>query len=272
MRQYREEVRGERASLTKELGDKLEAGQINTLAAPKLAPSEKLSSGQLEKLQQFLNQTFENRIPDAINRDIEALHELYRIEELMSRIIQNFEEERAMARIPRDARGSELREKQPAESDRPQRDNRSEKRADEQHSNRNSTGTGQYGSPDSMNPGLNDGLPGEDPDPAGAYSATAGKATSDARKASEDELQSPGGALTKDTIASGPAKSYRIQIRALTDIGDAHLSEEEVFKTYRREVENVLQKEDIPPNYRKYIQNYFHSIGIKTQTETHETR
>jgi hypothetical protein len=59
-------------------------------------------------------------------------------------------------------------------------------------------------------------------------------------------------------------------MRALTDVGDARLKEEEIFQTYRKEVENILRKEDIPINYREYIKNYFISIGIHTEENAHE--
>ena len=92
------------------------------------------------------------------------------------------------------------------------------------------------------------------------------------RKESDDELQNAGGLSARETIAAAPSKNYLIQIRALTEIGDAQLSADEIVKSYRKEVESVLQKEDIPPNYRKYIKNYFHSIGIKTEKEAYESR
>ena len=71
-------------------------------------------------------------------------------------------------------------------------------------------------------------------------------------------------------MASSQAKSYLIHIRALTDIGEARLDKEEIFQTYRKEVESILQKEDIPANYRAYIKNYFISIGINTEENAHE--
>ncbi len=71
-------------------------------------------------------------------------------------------------------------------------------------------------------------------------------------------------------MASSQAKSFLIQIRALTDTGEARLKEEEIFQTYRKEVESILQKEDIPLNYREYIKNYFISIGINTEENAHE--
>ncbi|MEJ2170198.1 MAG: hypothetical protein P8X90_32255 [Desulfobacterales bacterium] len=66
-------------------------------------------------------------------------------------------------------------------------------------------------------------------------------------------------------MAVSPVKSYLIPIRALTDVGKAGLKEEDIRRTYGQAVESVLQKEDIPLNYREYIKNYFMAIGLNTE-------
>jgi hypothetical protein len=102
------------------------------------------------------------------------------------------------------------------------------------------------------------------------YSVSAGRAQSKAENESSHELEKAPGSVSQDKMRPSPAKSYLIQIRALTDIGEVRLTEEEVFQTYRKEVESILQKEDIPINYREYIKNYFISIGINTEENAHE--
>ena len=54
-----------------------------------------------------------------------------------------------------------------------------------------------------------------------------------------------------------------MHIRSLTTIGKADMEMEEVIRPYRRELESILKKEDIPLNYREYIRNYFLSIGLR---------
>ncbi len=272
MHQYREEIQGERSSLTNELDKRLEAAAIKPLLTPTITPSKNLSAAQLEKLRKFLSETFNNRIPDSINRDIETLQELYRLEDLVSRIIKSFEEVRTTAGISTDASENEKQDSQSAESDPSQPDNRNNKKADRRHSDRNPMAAGSFGYPDSRKTEQNDSGPGGDPNQADTYSATAGKGTSDTRKESDDDLQKAGGMSARDKVAAALSKNYLIQIRALTEIGDAQLPADEIFISYRKEVESVLQKEDIPPNYRKYIKNYFHSIGIKAEKEAHESR
>ena len=56
----------------------------------------------------------------------------------------------------------------------------------------------------------------------------------------------------------------------VAEVGEARLKEEDMFLSYRKEVESILHKEDIPINYREYIKNYFISIGINTEEDTHE--
>ena len=102
------------------------------------------------------------------------------------------------------------------------------------------------------------------------YSASAGSAKSEEKSGSSYDLEKTPGAAIPDKMVSSRAKSFLIRIRALTDIGEARLKEEEIFQTYRKEVESILQKEDIPMNYREYIKNYFFSIGINTEENTHE--
>ena len=71
-------------------------------------------------------------------------------------------------------------------------------------------------------------------------------------------------------MASARTKSYLISIRTLTDIGEARLKEEDIIRTYQKEVESLLQKEDIPLNYREYIKNYFISIGMNAEENANE--
>ena len=53
MHQYREEIQGERSSLTNELDKRLEAAEIKPVLTPTITPSKNLSAAQLEKLRKF---------------------------------------------------------------------------------------------------------------------------------------------------------------------------------------------------------------------------
>ena len=56
-----------------------------------------------------------------------------------------------------------------------------------------------------------------------------------------------------------------MHIRSLGAIGESRLKEDNILRTYQQEIESILQKENMPLNYREYIKQYFISIGLKAQ-------
>jgi hypothetical protein len=63
-----------------------------------------------------------------------------------------------------------------------------------------------------------------------------------------------------------------IQVKSLPVMQQTKIKPEDVIQDYRRELEAVLNKEDIPINDRETIRNYFISIGLrkeKNDTENH---
>ena len=268
--QFREEVQGERARLTDELASKLGSAGIRTVPIQKFSTSSNLSADQLAKLKGFLNKTLKTPIPGSIDRNIEMLQELDSIEKLVSRIIKNLEDNRSMTENSDEAAGIARQVSPPADSNETRPDGAKENYPDQQLSDPGRTAISPDKSPDSHKSRSGEDSPGQEMGRSDAFSAKAGRATSDAEKKSSDELQNSEGVLTHEKIGPSPAKNYLIQIRALTEIGEAHQSPEEIFRSYRKEVESILQKEDIPPNYREYIKNYFLSIGIQMEENAHE--
>ncbi len=63
-------------------------------------------------------------------------------------------------------------------------------------------------------------------------------------------------------MAPSKKAEYNTHIRSVTTIGEAAVPQEDVGRAYERELEHVLQKEDMPLNYREYIKTYFLSIGL----------
>jgi hypothetical protein len=267
---YLREVQGEQTRLASELAAKLDSADIKGFHLQKRPDPVNLTSSQLEKLKGLLNKMLNNRMPDSINRNIESLQELDRIEKLISRIIDDFKDGRSLTDDSDESAGNERRtprvaeklENQPEDPNRPNPDGQISV-----HSRSAAGRTDHPGSGKSQKTGneLLDGM-GQ---PEG-YSASAGRAKSTAENTSSYELGKAPGSVSQDKMTSSQAKSYLIQIRALTDIGEVRLVEEEVFQTYRKEIESILQKEDIPINYREYIKNYFISIGINTEENAHE--
>ena len=264
------EVQGERARLADELAARLVSADIKDLPTQKIPDPANLSPGQLEKLRGILDRNLSNPPPDSINQNIESLQELDGIEKLLSRIIDDLNDDRkatngAAEQIINEGRGSQLKDTPDDSSDVRTRPN-----SNGQFSARHlgpANRSGNPGSGISQNNGddLMDGMELQE-----GNATSAGRAKAQEVNQPGHELETNPGSAIKDRTASSPAKTYLIHIRALTDIGEARLNEEEVFQTYRKEVESILQKEDIPLNYREYIKNYFISIGMNTEENPHE--
>ena len=267
---FLKEVQGEQARLANELGAKVGSTAIKELPILKIPDPANLSSSQLEKLKRLLNRTLNNRMPDSISQNIESLQELDSIEALLSRIMNDFKDGRSFSDDSAESTGNERRMSQTTETLENPPDDLNRPNPDEQFSDHNQSTadrTDQPGSEKLPENGdeLQDGMGRPE-----RYSTSAGRAKSKEENKLSYELEKTPGSVLQDKMASSQAKSYLIHIRALTDIGEARLDEEEIFQTYRKEVESILQKEDIPANYRAYIKNYFISIGINTEENAHE--
>jgi hypothetical protein len=267
---FLEAVQGEQARLAQELGARLESTGINKLSVPKTPDLVNLSSSQLEKLKGFLSRTLNNPLPDAIDRDIESLQELDSIENLISRIIDDLKDARTaidnsvQSAIVKDGQMPPLSKSPENQAGEPIRPNPNSDR------NRNAGERADHSDFDKLQrkgDGLQDGMT-----PPEGYSNAAGNAKAKEENQSSHDIEKTQRLATQDKLASAPAKTYLLQIRALTDKGEARVEEEEILRTYRREVESILRKENIPVNYREYIKKYFISIGINTKETAHEPK
>ena len=108
--------------------------------------------------------------------------------------------------------------------------------------------------------GLDDGVESED-----TVSPTAGKGKADGSHKAQGPIDSAKGGALQDRLLPSSKDYYRAQIRTMTSIGQAKLDNQKVIGGYQKEVEGILQKEDIPLNYRAYIRNYFLSIGLRKE-------
>jgi hypothetical protein len=269
---FLKEVQGEHTRLANELGAKLDSAAIKELPIQKIPDPANLSSNQLEKLKRLLKRTLNNRMSASISQHIEFLQELDRIEELLSRIIDDLKDGRSFSDDAAESTGNERRTSQSTETLGNSADDPNGPNPDGQFSDHNRSAAAradQSGSGKLQQNG--DDLQDGRGRPEG-HSASAGRAKSKEEKKLSYELEKTPGYALQDKMASSQAKSYLIHIRALTDIGDARLKEEDIFQTYRKEIESILHKEDIPINYRAYIKNYFISIGINTEEKTHELK
>ena len=238
---------------------------IQTIPKP-----EKLSLNQLEKLKRILNRALNNQIPDSINQNIEALQELYRTKERLSQMIDEFYEGHSDSN---EVAGSKYDNTQSSTAT-PELKNPSD---DTEHSttkdeavNGNRGFEERHGQP---GPEQQQEIDRDFKDEFGSrpgFSSAAGRAPSDGKKKSTDDLAKSSGIGTQDKMKSSQGDNYLIQIRSLTAIGESKLEEKDIIRTHRKEIEGILQKEDIPLNYRGYIKNYFISIGLKADKNADE--
>ena len=270
---FLEAVQGEQTRLAQELGARMDSTGINKLSVPKTPDLADLSSSQLEKLKGFLSRTLNNRLPDAIDHNIESLKELDNIENLISRIIDDLKDARTeiddsiQSAIVNEGQMpplSESPENQPGEPIRP---NPNSNYSDRNQNAGELADHSDFDKWQKKGDGLQDGMATSE-----GYSNAAGNAKSNEENQSSHDIEKAQRLATQDKLASAPAKTYLLQIRALTDKGEARVEEEEILRTYRMEVESILQKENIPANYREYIKNYFISIGINTKEKAHESK
>lgn len=61
-------------------------------------------------------------------------------------------------------------------------------------------------------------------------------------------------------IASGPGETPAFVTRGAPDVASSQVPTYEVYIQYRRAAESALQREIIPPEYRKPVEKYFDSI------------
>jgi hypothetical protein len=270
---FLEEVEGEQTRLAQELGARLDSADIKKIPIPKTPDLRNLSSSQLEQLKGLLSRTLNNRLPDSIDQNIESLQELDSIENLLSRIIDDLKDGRAKKDDSIQSAGVEggqmpqstaTSENQPAEPDTPYPNGKFSDPNPNTGDRADHKGFEKWQRKGDNRP---HGM-----EPADGDSDAAGNAKSNEGNQSSHELDKTQSAATQDKLATSAAKTYLIHIRALTDTGEARVKEEEIFRTYRKEVENILQKEDIPVNYREYIKNYFISIGMNTKENAHESK
>ncbi|UCD82858.1 MAG: hypothetical protein JSW26_15915 [Desulfobacterales bacterium] len=259
------EVQAERTRLTDELASRLNAAGSQAMSVRQIPALENLSPDQLAELKGLLNKALNNRIPDAVNEDIESLQELDSIAKLLSRIMDDVKKDRsevAESAIPAEdeIQTSQIIEGLDDVRDDPQQsifDGRTPAPGRNSPDRAGEAGSGQLQKSDG--PFQDDGEMRQ-----GDFSS-AGSAKSVNEMNSSTEIQESTGPAVQEKMASSPMKSYLVHIRALTDIGEARLKEEDIIRTYGQAVESILQKEDIPLNYREYIKNYFMAIGLNTE-------
>lgn len=263
------EAQGTKERLTNEIGSKLlDLKNIANLPIREVPQLRRLSANDLRELRKRMNEMFDNQIPESLEYDLDRLEEQQELEELLEQI--------------RDETGSDHLNESTSddEQETAQGENDSEKEGevDSNHGtgNNQDSSDSEQGEEDENATGADfgwergRGLDGESEDPYGRLDDDEGDSSvghgrgGDTRQ-SPYELDRSNRAIFQDKMISNPKDEYNVHIRALTTIGNATLLEEDLTRPYQQELEEILQKEDIPLNYREYIKNYFISIGLRKE-------
>ena len=269
---FLKDVQAEQTRLASELGARLKAADIDQMPTQTIPQLENLSLSQLEKLQRILNRALDNQTPDAIKQNIEALEKLFNMEERLSQMIEEVNEGHS---DPDEVAESNHDNTQPSiltDGFKKPNNDTEQSKANGELLNRNrgsEKGLGQ------LDPEQRQEIDRDLKDEFGRQrgsSPSAGSAPSDGKKKPKNELANSSGIGTQDKTTSLPRDKYLIQIRSLTAIGKSELKEEDIIRSYRKEIEGILQKEDMPLNYREYIKNYFISIGLKAEKNADELK
>jgi hypothetical protein len=264
---FLKEIQGQQSRMASELGDKLKAAEIDEMPIQKIPKLENLSLSELEKLKRILNRALNNQIPDSIDQNIEALQELYGMEERLSQMIDEFNEGNSDSDEVAGSNHDTTQPSIPTHDFKKPNDDLEHSKTKGVFSKRNRGIEKRLGQTDPEQRHEIDRNLKDEFGPQRGSSPSAGSAPSDGKKKSKNELAKSSGIGTQDKTTSAQGDNYLIQIRSLTTIGESKLKEEDIIRSYRKEIEGILQKEDMPLNYRGYIKNYFISIGLKAEKD-----
>jgi hypothetical protein len=236
------EAEVERAQLARRLEAELSLGDITH--TPMLRPllREKVTPNELKQLRKKLEALFEGHVPASLSRDISSLDQNLRLEEFLDKTMNEIR-----VALSKEVESYLLEREKVVFGG---------KASEQGNDNNEETSRGraliglQSGAADAKRQ---------------ISSATAGRGKAKGEERSPYELESSKGPAIKDKGGSGQGDWYNVYVRSLPTIGNAKVKEEDVIRPYRQELESVLQKEDIPLNYREYIKSYFLSIGLKKE-------
>lgn len=273
--QMLKEVQSEQSRLAEDLESQLNEQQIEDfqeLTVQNTPSFQQLSPEDLQKLEQLLKQMFNNQVPEMLGQTLSDLSDFQNLENLLSQMLDELGEE-----IPDSSEEADTK----AEPE----DSAQQDQSDTAGSGETEQGMGQnQAGADAQKPGQDATQPGEgqgqqdgrgersdeernmSDDGEQGSSITAGRGKADGSQYAPYPMQDSSGPTLEDHTVPGKKSEYNIHIRSVTSIGNATIPEEEITRTYQREVESILQKEEIPVNYREYIKNYFISIGL-TQSQ-----
>jgi len=258
------EVDAEQRRLTRKLKAELSLGDLTNLSGLQELKEEKITPDTLDELKKQIKQAFEQEIPLSLSQELASLDRGQRLEKFLDATMKeamiSFPDENEKASPEKKekallAQFSEVRENQGTR----QNEGRPAPASGEGQPKKHISGAAGEGKSKDEASGAQKQKFDEDQD------FMAGRGKADGQTKPPANLKGSKGQVLKDEGILGPGERYNIQVRSLPTIAKAGLKEEDIFRTYQKELEEVLKKEDIPLNYREYIKNYFLSIGFRKE-------
>ena len=265
------EVQSEQKRLTQDLDSELKTIEnVEELPVRDLPKLKRLSSSEIQKLERMFGEMLEGGLPEDIQQNLEMLQQYSELEEMIDNLIDEAES------------GAGESDQTASETSRGSEDGTSSGGEEgEGDSQQQETENARGGRPhDMLSPDMEradtggipgQGLPGMDGEGLDEEDSSAqpGTGRSSGEQYDPYPIERGDGSFAQDRMAPARRDEYNAHIRSLTTIGEATIPEQEVTRVYQQELESILQKEDIPLNYREYIKSYFIGIGLTKGEDTY---
>jgi len=256
------DVQAERSRLADALAAKLSAAGIQEVSVRQIPRLEDLSSGEAAKFKTLLNKALSGPAKDAANEDLKNLEQLESIEKMLSQLADEARKDQSESQNFAASAEAEIQPSQDTGGLGQNRDDPRQALPGKRLNDPDRSSPERTGKSGLVRAKENEGGLHEEAGRGEGISSSAGRSESAGEKKSSADIEKSDGPTLPDKMAGLPAKSYLIPIRALTEAGESRLKDEDIRRTYGQAVESVLQKEDMPLNYRDYIKNYFLAIGL----------
>jgi len=258
------EINSESARMARSLAADLSLGDASNTPMLEKLKDENLNREELEKVKKKLEELFGGKIPRAVSREMASLDQSLEFKELF----EEAEEDAASALsegetesstgeevlVARKSEDTDQSDRQPPKNDKTPSDSQADDESTRQQDD---------GPPVSGQPGPDDESAGEERGPEDDNPFTAGHGPGGGKKQAPSELETSKTPAFQESGPSGPGERFNVYVRSLPKVGQAELGEETIMRTYSQRVEEVIQREDIPINFREFIKNYFLSIGLR---------
>ena len=260
------ELSSESAKLSRTLAADLSLGDAANTPMLEALQDENLDKEELEKLKEKLKDLFGGNLPSSVSQEMASLEQRLEFKALLEEAGEDakdafFEGEEDSSNgeevlVVKKSEENDALDGQPPKDDKTSSDSESENDSsrDQTEGPYRAGDPGEDDESEARRPGMEDDFP---------FIAGSGKGKDEKNAPSELEtskvpaIQAPG--------ADSPGERFNIYVRSLPKIGRTELDPEEIIRTYSQKVEEVIKREDIPPNFREYIKNYFLSIGLRKE-------